>query len=211
MAKLKELENLYARLLGMNKGSIHVLAMMLRKERLIRSAGRGLNAAEMGASDATNLLLAGLGGGMPTKAAATVRNLRSAPLWRTAYRSREGSAWQHYEFIEELRILDPEPEPPPFYNLPAELRHLPLDMNVGQALDALFQSLITSGQNRIASLVLANTEHTTMIKIRITEGGEVWTSTFLALPPKHTTTWVVTNIVVMGELFGIVGDVLGNR
>ncbi|MCJ2014983.1 hypothetical protein [Methylobacterium sp. J-076] len=60
--------------------SINVLAIELGKAGLIRASGRGLNAAEMTVTDASNLLISALSGGYATETAATTALVRSAGL-----------------------------------------------------------------------------------------------------------------------------------
>ena len=76
MAKLRGLIDCFANKLGIERRTVNVLAMRLRKAGLIRSTGRGLNAADMEPNDATYLLLACLCGGYVDQAPTRVRVLR---------------------------------------------------------------------------------------------------------------------------------------
>lgn len=80
MAKLRDLVFHLSHSLDMKEASLNVLAMQLRKAGLITSSGRGLNAADMGPSDVTNLLLAALSGSYATLSAESVSKLRTAPI-----------------------------------------------------------------------------------------------------------------------------------
>jgi hypothetical protein len=78
MAKLSQIIEPFANALGLPARSMNVLAMMLRKRGLITKGGRGPAGAEMGSSDATNLLLAAMVGGEATSADKSVTFVRAA-------------------------------------------------------------------------------------------------------------------------------------
>ena len=84
MVKLRELVVATSRLLGEPSKSVNVRAMQLRKSGLIHSGGRGLSAAEMGPSDAANLIIACLSGGYSTDAAKTTLAVRGVSLFQSA-------------------------------------------------------------------------------------------------------------------------------
>jgi len=84
MAKLRDLVRSVAFVLDESEATVNVRAMMLRKAKLLRSTGRGLHAASMGPSDATNLLLACTVGGQATACAAVVERVRRASLVKTS-------------------------------------------------------------------------------------------------------------------------------
>lgn len=91
MAKLQQLIETCAETLGVERTSVNVLAMHLRKEGLIRSSGRGPNGAEMSATDASNLILAVLGGGYAKDAARTVGLIRAG--WVEDYNCSRGNKY----------------------------------------------------------------------------------------------------------------------
>jgi hypothetical protein len=78
VAKLGDLVATISAATGEEPRSVQVLAMFLRKNRLIASTGRGRHAAEMGAGDAANLLIGIAAPGPPTKVAETVGIVRGA-------------------------------------------------------------------------------------------------------------------------------------
>jgi hypothetical protein len=80
MPKLSQIIGPFAEALWVTPKSVNVLAMLLRKHGLITSAGRGSAGAEMGASDATNLLLAVMRMGPAKNVHHNVRFIRKAQL-----------------------------------------------------------------------------------------------------------------------------------
>lgn len=78
MAKLKDLIATVSTSYGEDESRVNVIAMGLRKARLIESSGRGLHAAEMTARDGANLLIGVMAPGAATKAAQTVRHIRAS-------------------------------------------------------------------------------------------------------------------------------------
>jgi hypothetical protein len=78
MVKLKELVSGMAWALGDPEPSVNVLAIQLRKSGLIKSTGRGLNAAEMRPADAAALLVSCLGGGLAIETGRTTAAILAA-------------------------------------------------------------------------------------------------------------------------------------
>lgn len=89
MAKLSDLTKCLAAELNEKPASVNVLAMELRKNKLLSSTGRGLNAAKMNSQDGTNLVLAVLGGGYATRTSATVKALRRAEVVRCEMKTHD--------------------------------------------------------------------------------------------------------------------------
>lgn len=127
MAKLPALIDCLARELSAPTKSVNVLAMELRKVGLIRSTGRGLHAAEMGPSEATNLLLAAIGGGYVTRAANRVSDLRRAAPHKWLRRDSDG-----------VRYV---PDGPPL----SFARRLPPKHQLGEMLDSIFAEYAAQG------------------------------------------------------------------
>jgi hypothetical protein len=78
--KLSDLTKTLATALGQPLASVNVVAMMLRKDRLLSSTGRGHNAAEMAPRDVANLLLGCLVEAQVRELAALVGALRLQPI-----------------------------------------------------------------------------------------------------------------------------------
>ena len=102
-----------AAVLGVAESTVRSRVMLLRKESLWSSEGRG-KSADPAPSDASNLLFSFLGGGLVTKAAETVRMVRCC---------------QHI-------LNGPDQKSLPPVNLFADLG---LDHTLGEMLDALFE------------------------------------------------------------------------
>lgn len=126
MAKLVALSKLVAQVTGLSPARVRVLEMVLRKAGLITSGGRGLHAAEMKPSDATNMVLGALHLGAATEVDEGVRDLRAL----------------EFDFLEvdnpEYDILNRRVSP-----LEADIHlpsFIPVPANLGQALDWVFSS-----------------------------------------------------------------------
>jgi hypothetical protein len=87
MAKLSGLIDELAKLTGLPKGTVQLTARHLREASLLASGGRGPGGAEMGFSDASNLLLALAASQQAKDAPAVVRLLNSATITDRAHRS----------------------------------------------------------------------------------------------------------------------------
>lgn len=112
MAKLSDLVEEMASLLGDPERSVNVRAMHLRREKLISSKGRGLHSAEMTSTDATNLLLACMHAGKAKDSPQIVALLREAAVYA------QGPDWSD----ELFQIVKRE-------------------QNLGDALDALLDAV----------------------------------------------------------------------
>src|SRR6266545_3308915 len=108
-----------AAVLGVPEATVRSRVMLLRKESLWSSEGRGISVDPV-PSDASNLLLSFLGGGLVTKAAETVRMIRCC---------------QHILNAPDQKSLPP-------VNLFADLG---LDHTLGEMLDALFEKWSSRG------------------------------------------------------------------
>src|SRR3954471_25082339 len=78
MTKLKQLVSGVAFALGDPRPSVNVLAIQLRKAGLIKSTGRGLNAADMTPADAAALLVSCMAGGLSTETSSTTATMLAA-------------------------------------------------------------------------------------------------------------------------------------
>jgi hypothetical protein len=138
MAKLRELVSVCARALGDPEPSVNVLAMQLRKHGLIRSTGRGLNAAEMSARDATNLLTATLSGGNAIETARTTAYVLATS--KTDVSIYPGSE-EDYSLLTDQNMSDMLSN---FSQLEA-IRQLDVNHSFGEMLEAIIQNLIDCG------------------------------------------------------------------
>jgi hypothetical protein len=126
MAKLVALSKLVAEVTGLSPARVRVLEMVLRKAGMITSGGRGLHAAEMKPSDATNMVLGALHLGAATEVDAGVRELRAL----------------EFDFLEvdnpEFDLLNRRVSPfEADIHLPS---FIPVPANLGEALDWVFSS-----------------------------------------------------------------------
>jgi hypothetical protein len=93
MASLEALKMCVSENMGVPLATVNSWALILRKEGLITSGGKG-RTVEMTASDATNLMLPGLIDGLSTEAARNVRRLRAMPLDDYRNSHLDGDSWQ---------------------------------------------------------------------------------------------------------------------
>lgn len=121
MTKLSEFIEPFAEAIGMPVKSVNVLAMHLRKAGLITTGGRGRGGAEIGASDATNLLLAAMSGCQSKDAPEVVLQLRSSGISKV------------YDGHDESEL----------YALPFSI--VGSANNLGGALDSIFSEIISRG------------------------------------------------------------------
>jgi hypothetical protein len=124
MPKLSQIIEPFSDALWFNEKSVNVLAMILRKHGMITKAGRGSAGAEMGASDATNLMLAVLAVSASSQVEVTnihhgVRFIRAAQL-KARYHGKS-----------KLKKRDKVP-----------LSVDGLEGDLGRTLDAVFDALI---------------------------------------------------------------------
>jgi hypothetical protein len=136
VAKLTDLVAAIASATGDDAGSVQVLAMGLRKDRLISSTGRGRGGAEMDAADAANLLIGVAAPGPPTKVAETVRRVRGATFGGSELRehiTREDTGVA--EFRETIYRTAPQ--------LP-DLAGWHPSQPFGEALDTLIMRLVAT-------------------------------------------------------------------
>jgi hypothetical protein len=167
MAKIRDLQALYSEKLGIAESSVHVLAMMLRKAKLIHTTGRGRPAADMAPNDATNLLLAALGGGAPTKSASTVRAIREAKKSSVRH---EANGRIDSGIPEEF----------------AKLGDLLGAFTIADALNAMIAARIAGASNSVHSLSILRVPGGFAPKLIVKNDREVWTITFYQkIPGEH--------------------------
>lgn len=139
MAKLRDLVACLAKELEIPLKSMNVLAMELRKAGLIQTTGRGLNSAEMGPRDATNLILAALCGSFATQSAEAVHTIRAG----TSTRCVVGT---FNRFPQEM--VDP-PAIPVF-------ERLPWPHTLGEFLDGYIEDSVEHGDIPLGELCITN-------------------------------------------------------
>ena len=169
MAKLSALMDVMANTLGIERARVNVLAMRLRKEGLIRSTGRGLNAADMGPSDAANLVLALLGGGFVDRAASRVRELRRAEPRKWLRNGAEHIGTPDLPFAQRL------------------LAH----HDLGEMLDELIAEYVEHGSFRsddpsknVMSFAVTNNPTISICTLKIFLNDEWFSIDYIDLPPE---------------------------
>jgi hypothetical protein len=103
-----------------------VLAMQLRKNGLIRKAGRGMNAAEMTAKDATSLFISSISGGHAIETARTTANVMSSVLSDNGDVDIRKQNERVFEALTKIGIFN----------------NVPISHNFGQAIEEIFSFFI---------------------------------------------------------------------